>query len=95
VREVFDKGLIPGGYAMDLLNFVIFWYFLSGFVVQSFALLYYRKFRDNWLVLELNFIMTETKQSVPDQDLSHTSANHLPEQDLSLFTEEPTIDLPV
>ena len=47
VREVFSKGVVPSSYAMDLLNFAIFWYFLSGFLVSGFALLYYRKFRDN------------------------------------------------
>ena len=47
VREVFDKGVVPSDYAMDLLNFAIMWYFLAGFMVQSFALLYYRKFRES------------------------------------------------
>jgi len=41
------KGFFPGEYQLIFLNFAIFWFFFASFLVQSFALLYYRKFRDS------------------------------------------------
>lgn len=46
-NEVMRKGILPSGYQMVLLNFTILWYFVSTFMVSTFALLYYRKFREN------------------------------------------------
>lgn len=47
INEVAGKGLFPYQYQIALCNFAILWYFLSSFMVSCFALLYYRKFRDN------------------------------------------------
>jgi len=47
MTEIASKGLFPFEYQLDFFNFLLFWYFFSGFVVQSFALLYYRKYREN------------------------------------------------
>ena len=44
--EISAKGLIPPSYQMAVLNLAMMWYFLSSFVTTSFALLYYRKFRE-------------------------------------------------
>lgn len=46
-NEVVRKGILPCDYQMTVLNFCVLWYFVSTFLVQMFALLYYRKFRDN------------------------------------------------
>lgn len=45
-NELAAKGIIPGDYQLMILNFALFWYFASSFIVSSFALLYYRKFRE-------------------------------------------------
>ena len=45
--EISGKGLIPFEYQVDFFSFCLFWYFFSSFLVQSFALLYYRKYREN------------------------------------------------
>ena len=47
LQEVSAKGLVPIEYQIDILNFLIFWYYFSSFVSMSFALLYYRKYREN------------------------------------------------
>lgn len=46
-NEVIEKGLFDVDYQLVLLNFTVFWYFLSSFVIMSFALMYYRKFRES------------------------------------------------
>jgi len=46
-NELVSKGVFPGEYQLMILNFALFWYFASSFMVQSFALLYYRKFRES------------------------------------------------
>ena len=47
MSEVSAKGLLPFEYQLDFFNFVIFWYFFSSFLIQAFALLYYRKYRES------------------------------------------------
>ena len=47
ISEISNKGVIPIGYQLDFFNFAIFWYFTATFTIQAFALLYYRKFREN------------------------------------------------
>ena len=47
VSEIGAKGLVPFEYQHDLFNFMLFWYFFSSFLAQAFALLYYRKYREN------------------------------------------------
>ena len=47
MAEISGKGLIPFEYQLDFFNFCLFWYFFAGFIVQAFALLYYRKYREN------------------------------------------------
>ena len=47
MSEVASKGMIPLDYQLDFLNFIIFWYFFAGLLIQAFALLYYRKYREN------------------------------------------------
>jgi len=42
-----SKGLLPRDYQLAVVNFAILWYFVATFLVSSFALLYYRKFREN------------------------------------------------
>ena len=46
-NELVSKGVFPGDYQLMIMNFALFWYFASSFMVQSFALLYYRKFRES------------------------------------------------
>ena len=46
VGEIGQKGLLPYEYQSMLLNFIILWYFVASFLVQSFAVLYYRKYRE-------------------------------------------------
>ncbi len=46
-NELVSKGVFPGEYQLMIFNFALFWYFASSFMVQSFALLYYRKFRES------------------------------------------------
>mmetsp|Transcript_25263 Transcript_25263/g.31631 ORF Transcript_25263/g.31631 Transcript_25263/m.31631 type:complete len:112 (-) Transcript_25263:18-353(-) len=45
--EISAKGLIPFEYQLDFFNFLIFWYFFASFLISSFALLYYRKYRES------------------------------------------------
>ena len=45
--EISSKGLIPFEYQHDLFNFMLFWYYFSSFLASAFALLYYRKYREN------------------------------------------------
>ena len=47
ISEVSSKGIIPLDYQLDFFNFAIFWYFMATFLIQAFALLYYRKYREN------------------------------------------------
>lgn len=47
VGEIGQKGLLTQEYQTMILNFVIMWYFVSSFLVQSFAVLYYRKYREH------------------------------------------------
>ena len=47
IAEISTKGLIPYEYQMDFFNFALFWYFFVSFIIQAFALLYYRKYRDS------------------------------------------------
>lgn len=47
MSEISAKGLFPFEYQIDFFNFCIFWYYFASFLVQSFALLYYRKYREN------------------------------------------------
>lgn len=47
MSEISGKGFFPFEYQMDFFNFCIFWYYFASFIVQSFALLYYRKYREN------------------------------------------------
>ena len=47
MSEVSAKGLLPFEYQLDFFNFMLFWFFAAGFLVQAFALLYYRKYREN------------------------------------------------
>ena len=47
MAEISSKGLLPFEYQLDFFNFIIFWYFFCGFLIQAFALLYYRKYREN------------------------------------------------
>ena len=47
MKQIMQRGILPGGYVIDFINFAIFWYFLSTFFVSAFALLYYRKYREN------------------------------------------------
>ena len=47
ISEVSGKGVIPLEYQMDFFNFAIFWHFTATFLIQAFALLYYRKYREN------------------------------------------------
>ena len=47
VQQVTGKGIIPLDYQLAFFDFVMLWYFMATFVVQGFALLYYRKYRDN------------------------------------------------
>ena len=46
-NEVIEQGLFHVDYQLVLLNFTVFWYFFSSFVIMSFALMYYRKFRES------------------------------------------------
>jgi len=45
--EISSKGLLPFEYQLDFFNFLIMWYFFASFLVQAFALLYYRKYRES------------------------------------------------
>ena len=45
--EIMNKGVLSGEYQLSLLSFMMLWYFFASFLVQAFALLYYRKFRDS------------------------------------------------
>ena len=47
MSELSQKGLLPPSYQLMFLNFVILWYFVATFLVQSFAVLYYRKYREH------------------------------------------------
>lgn len=46
MSEISSKGLVPFEYQLDFINFTLFWYFFVSFLIQAFALLYYRKYRD-------------------------------------------------
>jgi len=45
--EVGLKGILPASIQFDFLNFAVLWYNFSSFLIQSFGLLYYRKYREN------------------------------------------------
>ena len=47
MQEIAAKGVLPFEYQLDFFNFVIFWYFFASFLIQAFALLYYRKYRES------------------------------------------------
>ena len=47
IQEILGKGLFTLEFQLLFLNFCIFWYFTASFLIQTFALLYYRKFREN------------------------------------------------
>ena len=47
ISEVSSKGVVPLEYQIDFFNFAILWYFAATFLIQGFALLYYRKYREN------------------------------------------------
>lgn len=47
VSEVLSKGLVPVEYQLDFINFAILWYYFATFTMQTFALLYYRKYRES------------------------------------------------
>ena len=45
ISELSNKGVVPQLYYQSLLEFAIFWYFLSTFFTSTMGILYYRKFK--------------------------------------------------
>jgi hypothetical protein len=46
VEQANAKGIFTQAYQSGVLSFLIFWYFFAQFFISSFALLYYRKYKD-------------------------------------------------
>lgn len=47
IEQANEQGLFTFEFQHGYASFFVFWYFFASFLVSCFALLYYRKYRDN------------------------------------------------